>query len=180
MTSSSNNQLLLNAFQKHVDAELRKDLETTLATMTSDPHINNIPTIIGGMGLEGVKKFYGSLIPSGKFFPPDVEIVPVSRTIDEHQLVDEIIFKFTHSTEIGWMLPHIALTGKRVEIPLVVIVGFSNHKITHEHIYWDQASVLTQIGLLKPNGLPIHGIETAKKMGELVERLTKNNKLNME
>ena len=170
MTLSAEKQALLDAFQKHVAAELRKDLDTTLATMTPDPHINNIPTTIGGIGLEGVRKFYSSLILPGKFFPPDVEMVPVSRTIDEHQLVDEIIFKFTHNTEIGWMLPGIAPTGKRVEIPLVVIVGFSHGKVTHEHIYWDQASVLVQIGLLNPEGLPINGVETARKMDELRQR----------
>ena len=161
------------SFQKHVNAELRKDLDTTLATMTSDPHINNIPTTIGGIGLEGVRGFYSSLILSEKFFPPDSEMIPVSRTIDEHQLVDEIIFKFTHTTEIGWMLPNIAPTGKRVEIPLVVIVGISNGKVTHEHIYWDQASVLVQLGLLNPAGLPILGVETARKMDELRQRLLK-------
>lgn len=164
-------QALLDAFQKHIDAELRKDLNTTLATMTPDPHLNNIPTMIGGVGLDGVRDFYSSLILTGKFFPPDTEMTPVSRTIDENQLVDEIIFKFTHSTEIGWMLPNIAPTGKKVEIPLVVIVGFKNGKVTHEHIYWDQASVLVQVGLLNPKGLPIAGVETAKKMDELRQRL---------
>lgn len=164
---SQSQQALLEAFQRHIDAELRQDLDATLATMTSNPHLNNIPTIIGGEGQEGVRQFYSALILSGTFFPPDTEMVPVSRTIDEHQLVDEIIFKFTHDTEIGWMLPNIPPTGKKVEIPLVVIVGFAEGKVTHEHIYWDQASVLVQIGLLKADGLPIHGIETAKKMDEL-------------
>ena len=161
---SDEKKALLDVFQRHVDAELRKDLKTTLATMTPNPHINNIPTIIGGIGLEEVKYFYSTLILSGKFFPPDTEMIPISRTIDDHQLVDEIIFKFTHTTEIGWMLPNIAPTGKRVEIPLVVIVGLSNGKVSHEHIYWDQASVLVQIGLLNPAGLPIKGVETATKM----------------
>ncbi|MEO8401399.1 MAG: carboxymethylenebutenolidase [Gammaproteobacteria bacterium] len=170
-TLSAKKQTLLDAFQKHIDAELKRDLATTLATMTPNPHINNIPTVIGGAGLEGVKQFYSSLILTGKFFPPDTEMTPVSRTIDEHQLVDEIIFKFTHTTEIGWMLPNIAPTGKRIEIPLVVIVGFSHNKVTHEHIYWDQASVLVQLGLLDPTGLPVYGIETAQKMDELRQRL---------
>lgn len=166
---SDEKQAVLAIFQKHVDAELRKDLTTTLETMTSHPHINNIPTLIGGIGKEEVKRFYASLIPDGKFFPPDTEMIPISRTIDEHQLVDEIIFKCTHTAEIGWMLPHIAPTGKRIEIPLVVIVGISNGKVTHEHIYWDQASVLVQIGLLHASGLPIHGRETAEKMAALKE-----------
>lgn len=167
---SNEKQALLDAFQRHVDAELRKDLEATLATMTTDPHLNNIPTTLGGLGLDGVRHFYSSLILSEKFFPPDTEMVPISRTIDEHQLVDEIIFKFTHNSEIGWMLPNIAPTGKRVEIPLVVIVGFSEGKVTHEHIYWDQASVLVQVGLLDAKGLPVKGIETAQKMEEILQR----------
>ena len=172
-TLSAEKKALLDIFQKHVDAELRKDLDTTLATMTSDPHINNIPTAIGGIGLEGVRHFYSTFILAGKFFPADTEMTLVSRTIDEHQLVDEIIFKFTHTTEIGWMLPNIAPTGKRVEIPLVVIVGFSNGKVTHEHIYWDQASVLVQLELLNPAGLPIKGVETANKMDELRQRINR-------
>lgn len=170
-TLTAQKQALLEAFQKHIDAELRKDLNTTMATMIDDPHLNNIPTMIGGVGLEGVREFYSSLILPGKFFPPDTEMTPISRTIDDHQLVDEIVFKFTHTTEIGWMLPNIAPTGKRVEIPLVVIVGFSQGKVTHEHIYWDQASVLVQVGLLDPIGLPVHGVETAKKMEELRQRV---------
>jgi len=171
MTLSVKQQLLVDAFQKHINAEIDKDLNTTLATMTHDPHLNNIPTMIGGEGLEGVRKFYSAFILTGKFFPPDTEMTPVSRTIDEHQLVDEIIFKFTHTTEIGWMLPNIAPTGKHIEIPLVVIVGFSDGKVTHEHIYWDQASVLVQIGLLNPKDLPVKGIESAHKMDELRKRL---------
>jgi carboxymethylenebutenolidase len=169
-TLSMEKQILADAFQKHVDAELDKNLDMTLKTMTDDPHLNNIPTVTGGVGYDEVRNFYSDLILSGKFFPPDTEMVPVSRTIDEHQLVDEIIFKFTHTTEIGWMLPCIAPTGKRIEIPLVVIVGFSRGKVTHEHIYWDQASVLVQAGLLDPVGLPVKGVETARKMEVLRQR----------
>jgi carboxymethylenebutenolidase len=170
-TLSPGQQAILAQFQSHIDAEVRGDLDTTLATMTADPHLNNVPTLVGGVGQEGVKQFYSSLIPFDKFFPPDLEMVPVSQTIDQHQLVDEIIFKFTHTTELGWMLPNIPPTGKRVEIPLVVIVGFKDGKVTHEHIYWDQASVLVQIGLLDPQGLPVHGIESAERMDVMRQRV---------
>jgi carboxymethylenebutenolidase len=51
-----------------------------------------------------------------------------------------------------------------VEIPTVAIVQFKEDKLVHEHIYWDQASVLVQIGLLDPEGLPIAGVETARKV----------------
>jgi carboxymethylenebutenolidase len=88
----------------------------------------------------------------------------VSRTIGTDQLVDEMIFKFTHTVRMDWMLPGVAPTGKRVEIPLVAIVRFRDNKLAHEHIYWDQASLLVQLGLLDPNTLPVAGIETARKV----------------
>lgn len=165
---SEQQQQLKDSFQLHMDAEARGDLETTMATMTDNPHVNHIPTMVGGIGYDSVQKFYTSLVPTGKFFPKDLEIESISQTIDEHQLVDEMIFKFTHTSEVGWMLPNIPPTGKRVEVPLVVIVGFKEGKVTHEHIYWDQASVLVQIGLLDPKHLPVHGIETAAKMKEIM------------
>jgi carboxymethylenebutenolidase len=96
--------------------------------------------------------------------PPDTEIVPISRTVGSERLVDEFLFCFTHTVEMDWMLPGIVPTGKRVESPFVVIVEFRDGKLAHEHIYWDQASVLVQLGLLDPSNLPIAGVETAKKL----------------
>ncbi len=96
--------------------------------------------------------------------PPDTEIAPISRTIGEDTIVDEFIFQFTHTIEMDWMLPGVAPTGRRVEIPFVVIVHFEGDKLAHEHIYWDQASVLAQVGLLDPTGLPVAGVETAGKV----------------
>ena len=91
-------------------------------------------------------------------------MTPVSRTIGEDQLVDEMVFKFTHSIRMDWMLPGVAPTGKRVEIPLVAIVRFREGKLAHEHIYWDQASVLVQIGLIEADKLPVAGVESARKV----------------
>src|SRR5438309_11735658 len=95
--------------------------------------------------------------------PPDMEMTPVSRTIGTDQLVDEMVIRFTHSIEMDWMLPGVAPTGRRVEIPLVVIVRFRDGKLAHEHIYWDQASVLVQLGLVDPRKLPVVGVESAIK-----------------
>ena len=96
--------------------------------------------------------------------PPDTTIKPVSRTVGEDQLVDEMIFSFTHTQEIPWMLPGVRPTSRRVEVPLVVIVHFRDGKLSHEHIYWDQASVLKQIGLLTDESLPVVGADTARKV----------------
>jgi carboxymethylenebutenolidase len=96
--------------------------------------------------------------------PPDTALTPVSRTVGQDQLVDEMIFSFTHTQEMPWMLPGIAPTNRRVEIPLVAIVRFRDGKLAHEHIYWDQASVLKQIGLLTDESLPVRGVETARRV----------------
>ena len=88
----------------------------------------------------------------------------MSRTIGTDQLVDEMIFKFTHTVRMDWMLPGVAPTGKHVKVPLVVIVHFRDGKLAHEHIYWDQASVLAQLGLIETAKLPVAGVETAEKV----------------
>jgi carboxymethylenebutenolidase len=139
-----------------------RDVDATMATMVAEPYVNHIPTMAGGVGYDGVKRFYKDHF-IGKN-PPDTEVVPVSRTIGVDSIVDELIFCFTHTTPVDWMLPGIAPTGRRVEVPLVAIVKFQDGKIAHEHIYWDQASVLVQIGKLDPQGLPVAGIETARKV----------------
>src|SRR5271168_2604212 len=101
--------------------------------------------------------------------PADTSIRLISRTLGhnqqgEAQLVDEMIFSFTHTKEMPWMLPGILPTHRHVDIPLVVVVGFREGKLAHERIYWDQASVLKQIGLLTDSSLPVFGAETAQKL----------------
>jgi len=156
-------QAMLDLFQKHVNAELAGDLETTMATMTDNPHLTNAPLVTGGVGRKGVRDFYANHLV-GKFFPPDVEMIPVSQTIGSDQIVDELVIRFTHTQVIDWMLPDVPPTGKKVEMAVAVIVKVENGKIAHEHIYWDQASVLVQIGLMNPKGLPVSGAEGARKM----------------
>ena len=140
--------------------------------MVETPYVNHIPTMTGGVGHDQLKRFYKYHFIGGN--PDDTELVPISRTVGADQLVDEMLFKFTHTSEVDWMLPGIEPTGKRVEIPLVAIVGFKNGKVAHEHIYWDQASVLVQIGLLNAEGLPVAGIETTRKV---VDQSLPSNKL---
>ena len=154
----------LNAlWEEHTKHEFEtKNAESTLATMVDDAYVNHVPVLTGGYGKPALLAFYSrDFIPS---MPPDTTLTPVSRTIGESQLVDEMIFSFTHSQEIPWMLPGVAPTNRRVEIALVAIVKFRDGKLAHEHIYWDQASVLKQIGLLTDPTLPVYGAETARKV----------------
>lgn len=162
-TLTSAQQSMLDLFQKHVKAELAGDLETTMDTMTERPHLTNVPLITGGVGRKGVRDFYANHLV-GKFFPPDVEMIPVSQTIGDDQIVDELVIRFTHTKVIEWMLPGVSPTGRKVEVAVAVIVKVENGKIAHEHIYWDQASVLVQLGLLNPKGLPVGGADGARKV----------------
>lgn len=139
-----------------------RDVDATMATMVAAPYVNHVPTMTGGVGHDKLKRFYKYHFIGNN--PADTELRPVSRTIGADQIVDEMVFSFTHTSEVDWMLPGIAPTGRRVEVPLVAIVRFVDGKVAHEHIYWDQASVLVQVGLLDPKGLPVAGIETARKV----------------
>ena len=158
-------QILNDLWEEHLRDEFTtQDTKATLETMVPDAYVNHIPVLTGGVGHEQLREFYSRhFIPK---MPADTEIVPVSRTIGAERLVDEMIFRFTHTIEMDWMLPGIAPTGKRVECPLVVIVHFRDGKLSNEHIYWDQASVLVQLGLLDAANLPVAGLETAKKLAD--------------
>src|SRR6266704_1851223 len=156
-------ETLRQLWEEHVRHEfVTHNTEDTLATMVEDAYVNHIPVLTGGVGKDELREFYSKrFIPQ---MPPDTEMTPVSRTIGEDQLVDEMVFKFTHTIRMDWMLPGVVPTGKHVEVPLVAIVRFREGKLAHEHIYWDQASVLVQIGLLDPTKLPVAGIESARKV----------------
>ena len=150
-------------WEQHIGFEFgSRDVEATMKTMVSAPYVNHIPVMTGGVGARDLARFYANhFIPK---CPKDTRLVPISRTIGADRLVDETLFCFTHDVEIDWMLPGIPPTGRYVEVPLVAIVNFRGDKLYHEHIYWDQASVLAQIGVLDPEGLPVAGVETAKKL----------------
>ena len=169
-------QAMADIWDKHTQSEFEtRSAEDALDTMVEDPHVNHIPVLTGGVGRAEVRKFYSErFIPQQ---PTNTEIIPVSRTVGHDRLVDELVFKFTHDVEMDWMLPGIPPTGQRVEVPLVVVIQFRDDKIAHEHIYWDQASVLVQLGLIDTERLPVAGIESARKVldptlpsNELIER----------
>jgi len=154
---------LSQLWEEHTQHEFAtRDTEATLATMVEDAYVNHIPVMTGGFGKSALRDFYSrDFIPS---MPPDTTLTPISRTVGEDQLVDEMIFSFTHTEEMPWMLPGVAPTNARVEVALVAIVRFRDGQLAHEHIYWDQASVLKQIGLLTDPSLPVRGVESARKV----------------
>jgi carboxymethylenebutenolidase len=171
---------LSSAWDQHLAAEFTaRNADEALATMAADPHVNHVPLMIGGRGRAELHDFYANHFLNQ--IPPDMEVVPVSRTVGQGRVVDELVMRFTHSIRMDWLLPGIAPTGKRVEMPFVVIVQFEGDKLAHEHLYWDQASVLVQVGLLDRT-LPVRGGETAAQvlnptqpMNELIRRSLSTN-----
>jgi carboxymethylenebutenolidase len=162
-------------FDKHVKFEFEdKDVESTMKTMVKEPYIHHVPVMTGEVGYNGVYDFYKNDFV-GKM-PKDTKILRVSRTVGKNQVVDELILSFTHDMEIKAMVPGIQPTGKYVELPHVVVMKFKGNKIEHEHIYWDQASLLTQIGVLDPTDLPITGVEQSQKLKELSSKLDTSSK----
>ena len=117
--------------------------------------------LTGGVGRRQLERYYSRYFIPGQ--PPDVEIVPISRTVGQDRIVDEFVYRCTHSIPMDWLLPGVPPTGRRMEIPTVVIITFEGGKMQSERIYWDQASVLVQLGLLGPAGLPVAGVEVARK-----------------
>jgi carboxymethylenebutenolidase len=159
----SDQQTLTRIWEEHVRFEFEtKNTDDTIATMVEDAYVNHVPVMTGGIGKPELRQFYAAHFISK--MPPDLQMTTVSRTIGPDQLVEEMVLKFTHTVEIDWMLPGIAPTGRGVEVALVVVVRFRDDKVAHEHIYWDQASVLAQLGLINPGGLPVAGAESARKV----------------
>lgn len=156
-------QKLNDLWEEHVRTEFSAHApDEAIATMVTDPLVNQVPVLIGGNGRQEVYEFYLRYFLSQ--IPQDMEMIPVSRTISQDRVVDEMVLRFTHTIPMDWMLPGIPPTGKRVEIGLVVVVQFEGEKLAQEHLYWDQASVLTQLGLLDSSSLPVVGAEGARSL----------------
>lgn len=160
---ASAQQTLSARWDDHVKYEFAtRDTDYTLETMVADAYVNHVPVMTGGVGHDELREFYSKrFIPK---MPPDTAMTPVSRTIGIDRLVDEMVFEFTHTIKMDWMLPGVEPTGKHVRVGLVVIVHFRDGKLAHEHIYWDQASVLAQLGLIDQQKLPVAGAASAEKV----------------
>jgi carboxymethylenebutenolidase len=153
-------------FDEHVASEFEtKDIEATMRTMIEEPYVWHVPALTGASGGDAVRQFYSS-----KFIghtPADTVVLPISRTVSANRVIDEFVMEFTHDAEIPFMLPGVSPTGRKVRVPLVVVMGFEGDKVAYEHIHWDQASVLVQLGLLDRSTLPVAGVEEADRRLEL-------------
>ena len=150
-------------FDAHIAREFAdRDVDATMETMLPEPYVHCVPIMTGGAGGNEVRRFYSEHFINQ--IPKDATVTPISRTVGKDQVVDELILSFTHDTQWDYLLPGIPPTGKHVELPHVVVMKFENGKVAHEHVWWDQASLLVQVGLLDPTNLPVAGSEQAHKL----------------
>jgi len=169
-----------NIWEKHLSAEfLQRDVYATMDTMAKNPTVNFVPTMAGGVGAEELERFYEDYFISK--VPASMKMRLLSRTIGVDRVVDEMVLTFTHDQDMPWILPGVEPTNKHIEVAMVMIVGIRGKKIYTEHVYWDQASVLAQAGLIDPKKLPVVGSEGAQKLlnnesipsNELLQRKSK-------
>jgi carboxymethylenebutenolidase len=159
-------QAMVAMWDRHTAAEFEhRSIDRTMATMSDAPFVNHVPVMTGGVGAEAVRAFYDTYFIPGQ--PPDSEVVSVTRTVGRTRVVDELTHTFTHTVEMPWILPGVPPTGRRVELAVIVVVEFEDGKVAGERIYWDQASVLAQVGLLDSDRLPATGAEAARKVRDV-------------
>jgi carboxymethylenebutenolidase len=137
---------LESLWAEHLAGEFTtRDVEATLATMIDSASVNHVPVNTGGKGKDELRVFYRDVfIPS---WPDDLVMTPLNRVVGDSQLVDELRLSFSHSKRMDWFLPGVPPTNRKIEIDMVVVVMFEGDKLATERIYWDQATVLRQIGM---------------------------------
>jgi carboxymethylenebutenolidase len=172
---SDSEKALIETWNAHTAAEFEhKDADAAIATMTDHPVLIHVPVNTGANGKEALRRFYREiLIPQ---MPPDVELQLLTRTVGQNRIIDEFVLRFTHTVRMDWFAPGIEPTGRQLAVPHVGIIAFQNGKISSEHIYWDQATVLTQMGLLNDK-LPVVGatqcdrlLDSSAPVNQLIER----------
>lgn len=153
---------LIRLWERHTELEFAtKDAVATVATMTPNSYVNHVPVMTGGRGADELIEFYGKHFITK--MPADTALRLLTRTVGNNRVIDEFVFTFTHDIVMDWMLPGVRPTNRKVEIPMVAVVQFEGDKIACERIYWDQASVLVQIGLLQADSLPVTGVAQTRK-----------------
>lgn len=160
---TSEQQALIDVWSRHMASEFEHhDSEEAISTMTQNPVLTHVPVATGATGRDALRAFYAARFCP--FLPADAQVELLSRTVGQNRIVDEFILRFTHTIRMDWLAAGVEPTGKRLEIPHVAVIQFEDGKIASEHIYWDQATVLVQLGILDAERLPVIGIEQVNRL----------------
>jgi carboxymethylenebutenolidase len=159
---TSYQQTMLATWQQHTYAEfVLKDADAALATMAENPYVLLIGCGIVRVGRAAVREFYANkFLPN---IPPDFEITTVSQTFGDDRIVEEMAVRFTHTVDMDWFLPGVRPAGRKAELIVAGFIQFDGGKIAHEHAYWDQATVLSRLGVLN-HPLAMGGMRSAAEL----------------
>ena len=158
-------QTMLATWQQHTYAEfVLKDADAALATMTENPYVLFIASGVVRVGRAAVREYYADkFLPN---IPPDLEVTTLSQTLGDDRIAEEMAVRFTHTIDMDWLLPGVRPTGRKAEFIVAVFIQFDGGKIAHEHAYWDQATVLSQLGVLD-HPLAAGGMRSAGALASL-------------
>lgn len=137
----------LRLWDEHIKGEfMTKDTDLSLSTMVEDASVITVPTGWGGKGKAALRPLYrDEFIPS---IPPSWTHTTKNVVATDDCIVEEACINLVHTQQMDWFLPGIPPTNKPIEFDIVLIVQFRDGKMAAERIYWDQASVLRQVGKL--------------------------------
>jgi carboxymethylenebutenolidase len=142
-----NRDQMVELWERHMASEFAlKDADLAVSTMVDDASVMHLPTMSGGVGKENLRRYYADVFIPG--IPADTSSEPIARSVGDGLVVDEFVMRMTHDREVPFLLPGLAATGTTVEIPAVVVVKFRGELMESERLYWDQAAVLRQLGLI--------------------------------
>jgi carboxymethylenebutenolidase len=151
-----NRDQMVELWERHTACEFAlKDADLAVSTMVDDAVVMHLPTMSGGFGKENLRHYYADVFIPG--IPADTTSEVIARSVGDGLLVEEFIMRMTHNQAIPFLLPGLAPTDKAVEVPTVVIVKFRGDLMESERLYWDQATVLRQVGLIDAS-LPLADI----------------------
>ena len=159
---TNDEQALIDVWDAHTASEFQlKDADAAIATMTDHPVLIHVPVNTGATGREALRKFYAEIfIPQ---MPEDAQLELLTRSVGQGRIIDEFILRLTHTVRMDWFAPGLEPTGRRFAVPHVAVIAFENGLIASEHIYWDQATVLVQMGLLEEH-LPVMGADQGNRL----------------
>ncbi|MDZ7734192.1 MAG: ester cyclase [Acidimicrobiia bacterium] len=156
------NQARCDLWEAHQRAEFElKDADAAIDTMTAEPSLVHVPIGAGAFGREALRRFYAEVfIPQ---LPDDIEPQVVTRTVTGDRLIEEFVLRYTHTVRMDWATPGVPPTGQRVAVPHVAVIDFHEGLIAAERIWWDQATLLAQLGIL-PDGFPVLAARQADRV----------------
>ena len=138
MVSVDLRQRRLEVIREHMEFDVAQEFDRTLATFNGHPHYEIIAT---GQVFDGDQEVMGYYRMTRAAFP-DQRHDNVRYHIADDAVIVEFDLLGTNLGEFYGLPP----TGKAFRVPIIALFFFEDDRIINERIYFDSASLVTQIG----------------------------------